>query len=145
MINEKQNQMIQMLVEGKTKSTIARELNMSRQTIYDWLKIDEISAELDRRRQVMCNEALGEAKSDVKKLLAELEKMALTSESESIRLQCINSLLDRILGRPSTKSEVSIEKTTEKDIDLKELENTFNMVEDIVDDKVIDLKEKKAN
>lgn len=126
MLTEKQNKMIQMLVEGKTKTAIAKELKMSRQTIYDWLKIDEISAELDRRRQIMCNEALGEAKSDVKKLLAELERLALTSESESIRVQCINSLLDRILGRPSTKSEIAIDKATESDIELDDIDTLLD-------------------
>ena len=136
MLTEKQNKMIQMLVEGKTKTAIAKELKMSRQTIYDWLKIDEISPELDRRRQIMCNEALGEAKSDVKKLLAELERLALTSESESIRVQCINSLLDRILGRPSTKSEISIDKATESDIELDDIDTLLddnNTIDNVIE------------
>ena len=145
MLTEKQNEMINMLIEGKTKSDVIRELKIARQTLYNWLGKDEIIAEMDRRRQKMCKDALADLKGDTKELLAEVKKLAYTADSEAIRLQALNSLLDRTLGRPSTKSEVSIEKTTEKDIDLKELEDTFNMVEDIVDDKVIDLKEKKAN
>ena len=145
MLTEKQNEMINMLIEGKTKSDVIRELKIARQTLYNWLGKDEIIAEMDRRRQKMCKDALADLKGDTKELLAEVKKLAYTADSEAIRLQALNSLLDRTLGKATTKQEVSIEKTTEKDIDLKELEDTFNMVEDIVDDKVIDLKEKKAN
>lgn len=145
MLTEKQNEMINMLIEGKTKSDIIRELKIARQTLYNWLGKDEIIAEMDRRRQKMCKDALADLKGDTKELLAEVKKLAYTADSEAIRLQALNSLLDRTLGKATSKQEVSIEKTTEKDIDLKELEDTFNMVEDIVDDKVIDLKEKKAN
>lgn len=145
MLTEKQNEMINMLIEGKTKSDIIRELKIARQTLYNWLGKDEIIAEIDKRRQKMCKDALADLKGDTKELLAEVKKLAYTADSEAIRLQALNSLLDRTLGKATSKQEVSIEKTTEKDIDLKELEDTFNMVEDVVDDKVIDLKEKKAN
>lgn len=145
MLTEKQNEAINLLIEGHNKSDVANKVGICRGTLYKWLDDSEFIAESNRRRQKMCDEALNNVKGDINKLLNELEKIALNSENENIRLSAINSLLDRILGRPSTKSEVSIEKTTEKDIDLKELEDTFNMVEDVVDDKVIDLKEKKAN
>ena len=140
--------MINMLIEGKTKSAIAKELKVCRQTIYDWLDKDEISAELDRRRQKMCDEALNSVKGDVNKLLAELEKMALTSENENIKVQCINSLLDRILGKPSTKQEISIDKATEGDIELDDIDtlldsnNADNDVENAIDN-VIELDKAK--
>lgn len=145
MLTDKQNKAINMLFEGMDKTRIAEELGISRTTLYKWFKDDDFIAERHRREQEFCKNALSDLKGNAKKLLDEVEKLAYTADSEAIRLQALQSLLDRIFGKASTKSEISIEKTTEKDIDLKELEDTFNMVEDVVDDKVIDLKEKKAN
>ena len=122
MITDKQNKMINMLIEGVPKLTIAKDLKISRQTIYDWMDKEEIKLEIGRRRQKMCEEALGQVKGDTNKLLAELEKMALTSENESIKVQCINSLLDRILGKATAKQEIELSNADNNiDVDLDSL------------------------
>ena len=141
-LNDKQKTAIQMLLEGKTKSDIAKELKMSRTTLYSWINDnEEFSAELNRSREKISREALSELKGDTKKLLAGLEKLALTSDSESIRLQATTALLDRILGKPSTKSEISIDKATESDIELDDIDTLLE--EDNAIDNVIELDKAK--
>ena len=122
MLTKKQNEMITMLVEGKSKTEVARELKMSRQTICDWLEKEEIKLEVDRRRQKMCNDALAGLKGDTKELLEAVKKLAYTADSEAIRLQALNSLLDRSLGKATAKQEIELSNTDNNtDVDLDSL------------------------
>ena len=141
MLTEQQNNAINLLLEGKTKSAVAKEIGVSRTTLYKWLEDKEFIAEQHRRGQKMCEEALNDVKLDVKKLLNELEKIALTSENENIRLSAINSLLDRVLGRPTSRQEVSIDKATESDIELDDIDTLLE--EDTELDNVIELDKAK--
>ena len=141
MLKQKQLDAIEMIIQGKTKTAIAKELGMSRTNLYTWMNNDEFIAELDRQRDIISRQALSEIKGDTKKLLEGLEKLALTSESESIRLSATTALLDRILGRPSTKSEISIDKATESDIELDDIDTLLE--EDNAIDNVIELDKAK--
>ena len=50
MLNEKKLKMIDLLMEGNIEKTeIEKEIGVHRQTIYDWLKEEEVLAEYDRR------------------------------------------------------------------------------------------------
>lgn len=132
MLTEKQNKMISMLAEGMSKADIAKELKMSRQTIYDWLDKEEIKREMDRRRRIMCNEALTSLKGDTRELLDAVKKLAYTADSEAIRLQALNSLLDRSLGKATTKAEL-------------EVNNNNNNIDDINLDTLLDDNNKDSN
>ena len=132
MLTKKQNEMITMLVEGKSKAEVARELKMSRQTIYDWLEKEEIKLEVDRRRQKMCSDALAGLKGDTQALLEAVKKLAYTADSEAIRLQALNSLLDRSLGKATTKQEIELSSNKEaENIDLDTLldEDNSNVID----------------
>ena len=141
MLTEKQDKAITMLIEGQTKTAVANELKISRTTLYKWLDDKEFTAEMHRRGQKMCDEALNDAKLDVKKLLGELKKMALTSENENIKLTAINSLLDRVLGKATARQEIAIDKATESDIELDDIDTLLE--EDNTIDNVIELDKAK--
>lgn len=138
MITDKQNKMINMLAEGMSKADIAKELKMSRQTIYDWLDKEEIKREMDRRRQIMCNEALTSLKGDTRELLDAVKKLAYTADSEGIRLQALNSLLDRSLGKATSKTELEVSNNN-KDIDDINLDTLLDDSNNNEDSNVIDL------
>ena len=141
MLTENQNKAINMLIEGNTKTAVANELKISRTTLYKWLDDEEFTAEMHRRGQKMCDEALNDAKLDVKKLLGELKKMALTSENENIKLSAINSLLDRILGKAVARQELSIDKPDEQSIELDDIDTLLDGDSDI--DNIIELDKAK--
>ena len=148
MLSDKQIEAINMLLEGKQKTQIAKDLGIQRSTLYKWLDNKEFIATMDERRNNFLKQTMDDMKSDVKDILGEVKKLGYTAESESVRLQALNSILDRVLGRASTKTELSIEKTTEKDIDLKELDTLLdnnssdNDVENAIDN-VIELNKAK--
>ena len=135
MLTEKQNKMISMLAEGMSKADIAKELKMSRQTIYDWMNKEEIKREMDRRRRIMCNEALTSLKGDTRELLDAVKKLSYTADSEAIRLQALNSLLDRSLGKATTKAELEVSNNNKdaENIDLDTLLDDNNNDSNVID------------
>ena len=141
MLSEKQIQAIELLIEGKKKTEIAKELKIGRTTLYHWFDNSEFTAEWHRREQQLCDETLNAMKSDVKVLLEQVKTIALTSENEGMRLQACRELLDRILGKATAKQEIAIDKATESDINLDDIDTLLD--EDNSLDNVIELDKAK--
>lgn len=139
MLSDKQLEAINLLLEGKPKTQIAKDLNIQRSTLYNWLNNEEFIATMDKRRDEFLKDTMNAMKSDVNVLLDQIKKIALTSENESMRLQACQALLDRIIGKPSTKSEISIENNNK--LDDIELDDIDTLLEE---DNVINLEDKKA-
>ena len=116
MLNDKQLECIELLMDGVNKTTIADKIKVNRKTIYDWLEKEEFKCELDKRKQIICNSALSDLKGSTRELLSEVKKLAYTAENEGIRLQALNSLLDRTLGKATSKTELEVNNNN-KDID----------------------------
>lgn len=119
MLQEKQMIAIELLCQGKTKAETCREINLSRRTLYNWLNDQEFNAELERLENAKKKEAQTTINSHAIKYISELEKIAFTSKSDKIRSEVLMYLLDRSLGKPTTKTEnvtVSKEEKTEKDV-----------------------------
>lgn len=70
--------MITLIQEGKNITEIAKILNVSRRTIYNWLEKEEIKSELDNK----------------KALIAEMVDLAKNSEDKTIKYNAIKYLLD---------------------------------------------------
>ena len=121
-----------MLMDGLNKSAIADKLKVSRTTLYKWIENEEFKLELDRRKQKICNDALSDLKGSTKDLLKAVEKLAYTAENEGIRLQALNSLLDRTLGKATTKQEIELSSNKDtENIDLDTLldEENSNVID----------------
>lgn len=132
MLTNKQLEAVDMLMDGLNKSAIADKLKVSRTTLYKWIENEEFKAELDRRKQKICNDALSDLKGSTKDLLKAVEKLAYTAENEGIRLQALNSLLDRTLGKATTKQEIELSSNKEaENIDLDTLldEDNSNVID----------------
>ena len=122
MLNNKQLQAISMLMDNVQKSEIASKLGVSRTTLYKWIDNEEFKLELDRRRQEISKHALSDLKGDTKQILEAVKKLGYEAESEAVRLSALNSLLDRILGKATTKQEIELSNTDNNtDIDLDSL------------------------
>ena len=132
MLTNKQLDCIELLMDGLNKTAIADKIGISRKTIYKWMENEEFKAELDRRKQKICNDALSDLKGSTKDLLKAVEKLAYTAENEGIRLQALNSLLDRTLGKATTKQEIELSSNKEaENIDLDTLldEDNSNVID----------------
>lgn len=122
LLTNKQLEAVDMLMDGLNKSAIADKLKVSRTTLYKWIENEEFKLELDRRKQKICNDALSDLKGSTKDLLKAVEKLAYTAENEGIRLQALNSLLDRTLGKATAKQEIELSNTDNNtDVDLDSL------------------------
>ena len=130
MLNDKQLECIELLMDGVNKTAIADKIKVNRKTIYDWLEKEEFKRELDRRKQLICNSAISDLKGSTRELLAEVKKLAYTAENEGIRLQALNSLLDRTLGKATSKQDISITNndSVNEEINLDDLLDTADNV-----------------
>ena len=122
MLNDKQLECIELLMDGVNKTAIADKIKVNRKTIYGWLEKEEFKLELDRRKQEISKHALSDLKGDTKQILEAVKKLGYEAESEAVRLSALNSLLDRILGKATAKQEIELSNTDNNaDIDLDSL------------------------
>lgn len=96
MLNEKQQKCIKsMVIENKTQKQIAREIQVSEQTICEWKKSKEFKDELQNE----VREYFGILAIKAQKAL----NMLLESDNEYIKLQTIKDVLDRAGYKPIDK------------------------------------------
>lgn len=119
MLHEKQLEAAIMLAEGKTKTEIATELKISRQSLYDWLKLEEFNEEVNRIITLSKDETEKRLTFNIGKYVSELEKIAFNSKSEKIKSDTLQYLIDRVLGKTTTKvQDISEPQKTKKDKEL---------------------------
>lgn len=87
-LNENQIKMINMMVEGKTVSEIARSLSLSRQCIYNWMKLDIVKLELDKYKSEK-----DEIKRELPNYIENMKKLS-KSTNENIALEANRFLLN---------------------------------------------------
>lgn len=131
MLHEKQIQAAKLYSEGMKPIDIAKVIGISRQSFYDWMKKEEFTSELDRLTNEMKAAAEQTLTNNVERYIKELEVIAFTGRSEKNRTDALTYLLDRVLGKSTTKvqditeasntnaSEVSWD--SEKDSNILEL------------------------
>ena len=144
MIDERHIKMIELLVSGEYKITeIAELIGVARQTIYDWLKREDVKAELDERLRVIRtnSQKLFDAKLD--KAIDEYWKLAMTTTDVRTKQVALSYWIDRALGKTTSRLEMTDNRTdtyiSEEDIlaDIEELEDELD------EDNVIELKKAK--
>jgi hypothetical protein len=127
MLDDCQQKALTLLMEGKmTKTQIAKIVGKSRQWLYDNVVNDEeAKLEVDVRLQEIQIFGINSIKSNLKQSIANIITLANSSESEKIRMDANTYLVDRVLGRTTTKLEV--ENTTDKEeVSPEQLEDEFS-------------------
>ena len=104
-LTEKQIDCINLLLKGTNKAEIARQLNVARQTIYDWMKGEEFASALDNHTAQKKIETDRNITSNVDRYVTELEKIAFHGKSEKTRAETLQYLIDRVLGKPTAKTQ----------------------------------------
>lgn len=121
LITEKHCKAIELIVEGRNITDVAKIIGVERKTIYNWLEKAEFKVELHKRKQCLKLEAEERLDSRLNQYIEELHNMAMCGKSEKIKHDSLCYLVDRILGKPTSKV-----------INIEELEQE-------VKDKVIDI------
>ena len=127
MLNEKQDKICRLLSVGTTITDIAKEMKVTRQTIYDWKKKDEMRARLDELGQDFISSTKQSVVSYGAKAVAILKDLAENGESEKIRLDAVSKLLDKVI---SNAVKIDIENTTDTK-DLVTVDVLDKEIEDI--------------
>lgn len=127
MMNKEKLRAIDLLIEGTTtKTEIAKQCGRSRQWLYEILEREEVKAEIDRRLRQIKLYGENNLKATMQERINNIVKLANTADSEKVRLDSNIYLIDRVLGKTTTKVEDITEitkDTVDKDvltIELKE-------------------------
>lgn len=100
MLNEKQQKCIILMVTGnKTQKQIAKEIQVTENTICDWKKDEEFKNEIQKQM----NDNFGSLAIEAQKQLAKL----LKTKNEKVKIQAIKDVLDRAGYKPKEQLEVT--------------------------------------
>lgn len=118
-----QHDMITMMIEGESITDIAKKLNVQRQTVYNWLNKENITAELDRRRQELANRGNRIILKDITTYITNIKGLANNCSDKRVKLAANQYLLNRIYGNPTVAVESDDGDDDNKSIDTTELAN----------------------
>lgn len=94
-----------MITSNKTQKQIAKEIQVSENTICEWKKDNEFKEEIKRQMKENFGSLAIEAQQKLKKLL--------NSRNEFIQIQAVKDILDRAGYKPVDKAEVTTEAKVE--------------------------------
>lgn len=115
MLNEKQVEVLQLHVEGENITNISKITGVTRQSIYNWMKDAEFKEELDKALDRGKSDANYKITSKLTNYIDELSRLALTAKSEKIRSDTLMYLVDRVLGKSTTKIENMVDNNSNKE------------------------------
>lgn len=130
-ITEHQSKVIDLILEGKKMTEIAKETGIYRSQLYRWIDRPEFKAELETRRGHLRKSAKDKITGQVNALADEMLKLARDSTDQRVKYNAIKYLLDRSLGTPGTTKEddsyIGKDIGGKKDILQKDLDNIKNL------------------
>lgn len=130
-ISKAQSEMIDMILEGKPMTSIAKEIGVHRSTLYVWKDLDFVRVELEERRRQLGKAARDQLTNNVGDYVKNLIELANNSTDQRVKLQANKYLLDQVIGSPSTVKEeakdIGKDKAGNKDILQKDLDNIKNL------------------
>ncbi|KOO46404.1 phBC6A51 family helix-turn-helix protein [Priestia koreensis] len=126
-LNDKKIMAIQLLVDGElNKTDIAKRCEISRQSLYDWLDNEEFKKELDRRIQQRKGLVEKIIDSKLEGAVDQLFRLADTTENARVKAQVLQYIIDRGLGKPTTKLDVAAEMKPNQSVTKDVLEAEFD-------------------
>lgn len=109
---------VEMLIKGDlTRTDIAKELGISRDTLYRWMKEEEFMAALQKRTEQIKRQAIQFLDSKSYDAACKLWEVAESDKDTRSKLEAVNSVLNRSLGKGN--QNITIEDNREnKGFDL---------------------------
>lgn len=104
-VSELQSKVIDLILEGRKMTEIAKETGVYRSQLYRWLKDEKFVAELETRRAQLRKSARDKITGSVGDLVDKMLKLANDSTDQRVKYNAIKYLLDRCLGTPAVAKE----------------------------------------
>ncbi|MCX2853752.1 phBC6A51 family helix-turn-helix protein [Bacillus sp. KeR2] len=122
MLDERKLKAIELLVEGKLNRTeIAKEVGVTRPTLYNWEKEEEYSQEYDRLLHYKKLSVRREVSRDTKAFFENLKKISESSTNDNARVKATQLLLAYTEGNP------------ENILNIKDDRNNDNVSKDVLE------------
>jgi len=120
MLDERQMKVCELLAIGTPVLEIIKVVDVSRQTVYDWKKTDEVKARLDELVQGFISSSIQKVASYAPKNVEGIVWLAEHADSEKVRLDARLALLNK-----------TVPNTTKLTLDDTREDSTVNM--DVLD------------
>lgn len=123
MLTEEKIQCIEYLVQGVTKTEIAKLIGKSRNAIYLWLEDGEFKSELNKRIQERKTEAKSKLNTKLPQAIDKVWYLIENAESDKVKGDLLKYWIDREMGTPTsmTKDLTEIVEAKEVVVDLDNL------------------------
>lgn len=125
MLTMEQEELITLLIIGEKITDIAKKMNRSRQTVYDWINKEEVKVELDRRKQELARQGNNYILKDLYSYIDNIKALANDRSDKRVCLAANQYLINRIYGNPANTLEVKDEENTDN-MSETELEQEIN-------------------
>lgn len=123
LLDERKRQAILLLAENsKNKRDIAEIVGCGRTTLYLWLKDPEFVAELHSTAQRIQLFGENTIKMNLEKYIMEIDELSQHAESEKVRLEANQYLVDRVLGKTTAKLSLEQPERETKPITTEDIE-----------------------
>lgn len=115
MLTNEQNDMIDMVLEGRSVLEISKKLNKARSTIYAWLKVPAISDEINSRKETLVKSARDKIVSKIDSCIDNIIDLANNSNDNRVKFQANKYLIDQAIGVPGVNKEDDRNSLNNKD------------------------------
>lgn len=127
MLTEAKLQMCLLKLSGENISDIAKEIGVSRQSIYNWSQEPDCIARMEELTEEIKREGNNKITGRLNIYIQELHTLATTSKDARTRASVTMYLLDRVLGKIKTTTEIVGEEKETVDVDI--LDQEMDLVE----------------
>jgi len=126
MLDERQIEVARLIAQGIEITEIVKKINVARSTIYEWKKLEEFTAEVDKFGQEFIYAAQGRLKCAAKDAADEVIKLLKEGRYEKTRLSAAQDILDRNLGKATTRVEVDDNRDNNDNVSTDVLDQEIN-------------------
>ena len=120
MLDERKIKLIELIIEGTlNKTEIAKQLGISRNCMYDWMRSEEWIAAYDKRLQEIKTNANKLFNAKLDSVIDEWYRMMMDDSCEKrTRAKLMVDWVDRSLGKATAKLEISDNKEDQEPVNV---------------------------
>lgn len=120
-LNQKESDMVSYLISGENVTDIAKILDVTPRTIYNWMKKDYIKAELHRRSQDLTRQGNAIILKDLSTYIRNIQALANDPSDKRTALAANQYLINRIYGNPKDQIDIDQDNDDNKSEDVETL------------------------
>lgn len=135
-LNDNQMKAIQYTLRGMSNAEIGELLGVDRSTVWRWSQTKEWMSTFNDMQQEIKTQGENKILNELDVYIEELKNMALTSESDKTKLDALTYLIDRVMGKATTKvQDISDDKDKDNKINTEQMNEEFKKFR-LIDGKV---------